>query len=111
MSSNGGSNLLLSINEEGGKLDLNRERKETGPPRGGNGLGPDKSFKDNIKAVGKDPVANPRPSSLRRLQSLKSLSKAADTASPVGVGLADSRLRSTEPRRAARGTNSPDCAW
>jgi hypothetical protein len=108
MGSNGGRHLLLSINEEGVKLCLRRKREQPGPPMGGKGLGTNQRFKDQIKAMGRTPEAQPRLSSLRRFPLRKSLSRAAETASPAGVGLADSRLRSTEPLRAARGTNSPD---
>ena len=52
MGSNGGRHLLLSINEEGVKLCLRREREKPGPPMGGKGLGTDQCFQDEIKAMG-----------------------------------------------------------
>ena len=52
MGSDRGRHLLLSIEEEGVELCLGREVDKPGLPRGGNGLGTNQGFEDEVKAVG-----------------------------------------------------------
>jgi hypothetical protein len=56
-----GSDLKFRFNEEGVKLDLGGERKETWPPGGRKGFRPDKSFKNEVEAMWEDPEGPATP--------------------------------------------------